>query len=163
MQGVKPPVQLTRHVSYIRKQAIHSLSHEIHLDKPYIPSFLSMRESGPMIDLIQELRRTPDVPFPQVFIIDGNGRFHERQAGLAVVVGVKAGVPTVGVAKNYQPLVNLAHTDGSHWRHTQKGMTEECRNVLQNRGDWLGLFDEQAREYHGAVSGLPRRRVSLPR
>lgn len=36
---------------------------------------------------------------PCVILVDGNGIFHERRAGLATFVGVKTNIPTIGVAK----------------------------------------------------------------
>lgn len=63
---------------------------------PYVPSFLSFREAEPLAALIQDLR-AQDLPVPQVLFVDGNGRFHVRQAGSAVVVGLLAQLPTLGV------------------------------------------------------------------
>lgn len=112
-----------------------------------------MREAHHFVDLIQDLRndRPADVPFPQVFLIDGNGRLHERQAGLATVVGVLAGVPTIGCAKDYHPVLNNKESF-PEWRKSQKGFKAACKTMLHSRGDWLGVFDGEANVYLGAVS-----------
>ena len=110
-----------------------------------------MREAEPLVDLIDELRHIPDVPFPQVFLVDGNGRLHERQAGLAVAVGVLANVPTIGCAKDYHPLP-ATDNDEVPWRYSQKGFKAICKQILRERGDWIGIQDKTGQHYVGAVS-----------
>ena len=41
---------------------------------------------------------------PDVIFVDGFGRWHERQAGLATALGVERGIVTIGIGKEYQPL-----------------------------------------------------------
>jgi deoxyribonuclease V len=65
------------------------------LEIPYIPGLLAFREGPPIIEALADLPRDPDVLF-----VDGSGRIHYRQAGLATHIGVLFDVPTVGVAKN---------------------------------------------------------------
>jgi len=62
---------------------------------PYIPGLLAFREGRAAIAALNELETTPDVT-----LVDGSGRIHPRQAGLATHVGVALNVPTVGVAKS---------------------------------------------------------------
>ncbi|MBX0293612.1 endonuclease V [Haloarcula nitratireducens] len=62
---------------------------------PYVPGLLSFREGGAILSAFSELDSDPDVVF-----VDGSGRIHYREAGLATHVGVTLNVPTVGVAKN---------------------------------------------------------------
>ncbi|WP_331236298.1 endonuclease V [Natronorarus salvus] len=61
---------------------------------PYIPGLLSFREGGSILAAFEELEREPDV-----VLVDGSGRIHYREAGLATHVGVTLDLPTVGVAK----------------------------------------------------------------
>lgn len=134
-------------------QVLHTLSEKIELTAPYIPSFLSMREAPFLVALINRLRSDSFQPFPQVFFIDGNGRFHDRSAGLATVVGVLAGVPTVGTAKEYQPLREaLQYGEEAKWRASQKAFKARCKIVLRRRADWLGLHKSDIPDYAGAVS-----------
>ena len=66
---------------------------------PYVPSYLAFREIEPLAALIDKQRRErPDVT-PAAVLVDGNGIFHPRRAGLACFVGVRTGLPTIGVAK----------------------------------------------------------------
>jgi deoxyribonuclease V len=62
---------------------------------PYIPGLLSFREGGAILSAFDRLDSDPDV-----VLVDGSGRIHFREAGLATHVGVTLDVPTVGVAKS---------------------------------------------------------------
>ncbi|KAL7432205.1 hypothetical protein ACHAXH_004946 [Discostella pseudostelligera] len=68
---------------------------------PYIPSYLAFREVDPMLELIStQLQSHPELK-PDVLLVDGNGQWHERKAGIASFVGVKTGIPTIGVGKSF--------------------------------------------------------------
>ena len=76
--------------------SIHDRSHE--RDSPpisYIPGLLAFREGPTAISAIENLEDAP-----AVILVDGNGRIHPRQAGLATHLGVVLDIPTVGVAKS---------------------------------------------------------------
>lgn len=62
---------------------------------PYIPGLLSFREGTAILRAFEELTVDPDLA-----IVDGSGRIHFRQAGIATHIGVMLDVPTIGVAKN---------------------------------------------------------------
>jgi len=62
---------------------------------PYIPGLLSFREGDAVLDALTSLESDPDV-----VLVDGSGRIHFREAGLATHVGVALDAPTVGVAKS---------------------------------------------------------------
>lgn len=62
---------------------------------PYIPGLLSFREAEPMVAALEKLSVEPDV-----LVVDGSGRIHFRQAGIATHVGVIFDMPSIGVAKN---------------------------------------------------------------
>jgi deoxyribonuclease V len=65
------------------------------LDIPYIPGMLSFREGSAIVDALESLAVDPDL-----LVLDGSGRIHFRQAGLATHVGVVFDTPAIGVAKN---------------------------------------------------------------
>ncbi|KAG8719571.1 hypothetical protein FRC08_002498 [Ceratobasidium sp. 394] len=80
---------------------VHSITLPIRLTAPYIPSFLSYRETPAYLELLSDLRKHlkrlgKEDEFPQVILVDGNGQLHVREAGVATVVGVQADIPTVG-------------------------------------------------------------------
>jgi deoxyribonuclease V len=62
---------------------------------PYVPGLLSFREGGAILSAFERLDTDPDV-----LLVDGSGRIHYREAGLATHVGVALDVPTIGVAKS---------------------------------------------------------------
>jgi deoxyinosine 3'endonuclease (endonuclease V) len=69
------------------------------LEIPYIPSYLGFREIDPLERLIhKQLQDRPEWT-PQSILVDGNGVLHPRKAGIACFVGVRTGIPTIGVGK----------------------------------------------------------------
>lgn len=69
------------------------------LTVPYIPTFLAFRELEPLQRLVcKQLQHHPEVT-PACLLVDGNGIFHPRGAGIASCLGVRTGLPTIGVGK----------------------------------------------------------------
>ncbi len=62
---------------------------------PYIPGLLAFREGKPILDTYSQLSVEPDL-----LVVDGSGRIHFREAGIATHIGVILDVPSIGVAKN---------------------------------------------------------------
>jgi len=65
------------------------------VELPYIPGLLSFREGTAILSAFDALSREPDIA-----LVDGSGRIHFREAGIATHVGVTLDLPTVGVAKS---------------------------------------------------------------
>lgn len=71
------------------------LGHVVVTDRvpaPYVPGLLARREGPILCAAVSALE-----PAPDVMLVDATGLDHPRGAGLAVHLGVAAGVPTVGV------------------------------------------------------------------
>lgn len=64
------------------------------LEQPYQSGFLMYTEGPCMIKALKQLKEEPDLIF-----VDGHGIAHPRKAGLACYIGVKMGLPTIGIAK----------------------------------------------------------------
>lgn len=64
------------------------------LEIPYVPGLLAFREGGPILEAVSRLSVEPDL-----YLFDGSGRIHFREAGIATHVGVLLDAPSVGVAK----------------------------------------------------------------
>ncbi|KAB5590518.1 RNA polymerase rpb8 domain-containing protein [Ceratobasidium theobromae] len=150
---------------------LHSITLPIRLTAPYIPSFLSYRETPAYLELISALREYlhkagKEHEFPQVILVDGNGQLHVREAGVATAVGVESNIPTIGVAKTYHPPIIHEASDAdcdldeqqpsqSHWRLSQKGMKQKSRMVLKQPGDYLGIWNERGDRYVGVTLRSP--------
>lgn len=61
---------------------------------PYIPGFLSFRETPALMATWQQLSHKPELLF-----VDGHGISHPRRLGVASHFGLLVDVPTIGVAK----------------------------------------------------------------
>jgi deoxyribonuclease V len=62
---------------------------------PYVPGFLSFRETPAAIAAIEQLRARPDL-----LICDGQGIAHPRRFGIACHIGLLSGIPSIGCAKS---------------------------------------------------------------
>jgi deoxyribonuclease V len=62
---------------------------------PYVPGFLSFRETPAVVAALDELRVRPDL-----LICDGQGIAHPRRFGIACHIGLLAGLPSIGCAKS---------------------------------------------------------------
>jgi len=65
------------------------------IEMDYIPGLLSFREGPAIVETLDALSVDPDL-----LVVDGSGRIHFRQAGLATHLGVVFDAPALGVAKN---------------------------------------------------------------
>lgn len=61
---------------------------------PYITGYFFARELPPIISVLREVRSRIDL-----ILVEGHGRLHPQQSGLAVYVGIFFDKPTIGVAK----------------------------------------------------------------
>lgn len=91
---------------------------------PYVPGYLSFRETPALLAAVARLRTRPDL-----ILCDGHGLAHPRRFGLACHVGVLLDLPTIGVAKSL--------------------LVGEHDPVPEERGKWVPLREE--REVIGAV------------
>lgn len=90
---------------------------------PYVPGYLSFRETPAVLDALAHLAEPPDV-----LICDGQGRAHPRRFGIACHIGVLTGIPTIGCAKSL--LIG---------RHAPLGDTRGATVPLLDQGEQIGV------------------------
>jgi len=66
---------------------------------PYVSTFLSFREIDPLERLVNKQLTTRPELIPAAILVDGNGIFHPRHSGVACFLGVRTGIPTIGIGK----------------------------------------------------------------
>ena len=66
--------------------------------EPYVPSFFSFREGPVLLQALEKLKRATNIT-PDLLILDGHGTAHPRKMGIACWIGIKTGIPTIGIAK----------------------------------------------------------------
>jgi deoxyribonuclease V len=91
----------------------------------YEPGLLALRE-GPLLETA--VRRLPDPP--DVLLVNATGRDHPRRAGLALHLGARLSLPTVGVTRN--PLL----AEGL-WPAEERGASSPLRIGEEEVGCWL--------------------------
>ena len=99
---------------------------KIPVEFPYEPGYFAFRE-GPV--LLGALEKWLDLVGnkPALLVIDGHGTAHPRKMGLASWLGIKVGVPTIGVAK--EPLLKQPFELGEE-------VGAQCKVDLN--GEWVG-------------------------
>lgn len=135
-------------LSFPALKLLETFSESVKLGNPYVPSFLSFREAEPLCELLERYHKTGRV-FPQILLVDGNGRLHERQCGSATAIGVLSGIPTIGIAKEYHS--PSSDQPASHFRSSQKSFRNET-NKLRKKGQWIGIPDDSCSYLLSGVS-----------
>ncbi|KAI9297694.1 endonuclease V, partial [Neoconidiobolus thromboides FSU 785] len=106
-------------LSYPSLKLIHLETEEIELKYPYIAGYLAFREVDPILNLIKRVKEKRKEIKIQLIMVDGNGKFHPHQFGLACHLGVLANIPTIGVSKNFLYLSNEKNLSKSNFNLSQ--------------------------------------------
>nr|XP_011467204.1 PREDICTED: endonuclease V isoform X2 [Fragaria vesca subsp. vesca] len=87
-------------------QVVYEDHSVVTLSVPYVPGFLAFREAPVLLELLEKMKASATLFYPQLLMVDGNGILHPRGFGLACHLGILANLPTIGIGKN------LHHVDG---------------------------------------------------
>ncbi len=82
-------------LDYKEQKIVRKITATSEVDIPYIPTYLAFRELPVIEKMLKKMKKKPTVS-----LIDGNGVLHPFGLGIASHVGVKLGIPTIGVAKS---------------------------------------------------------------
>ncbi len=82
-------------VSYPEMEIIETAMAAFDTDFPYVPGLLSFREAPAVLMAFEKLESLPDA-----VMIDGHGKAHPREFGLACHIGLALDLPAFGVAKS---------------------------------------------------------------
>ncbi len=111
-------------VSVVRLSNLDVVDEAVHrcaVPFPYVPGLLSFREMPAILPALEKLTVWPDV-----FMLDSQGRAHPRRFGLACHLGVLLDHPALGVAKSRltgHPQKELGEEKGAHVPLVDKGET----------------------------------------
>mgnify|MGYP001129568775 CR=1 FL=1 len=86
-------------LQHYQGEAIQTYSGVTQVTAPYVPGFFCFREGPPLLALVNRLLQDDAIPSPNLLVVDGHGIAHPRSFGVACWLGVKTGLPTMGVAK----------------------------------------------------------------
>lgn len=102
---------------------------------PYVPGFLSFRETPAVLAAVAALKAKPDL-----LLVDGQGIAHPRRLGIASHIGVLLDMPSIGCAKSrlvgrHKPVPDRR---GAHVPLTDRG--EVIGAVLRSRVGTAPLY-----------------------
>lgn len=110
------------------------------LEVPYIPSYLSFREIDPLEQLVRKQVSEQPTLTPRAILVDGNGIFHPRGAGIACFLGVRTGIPTIGVGKSLYCEAGLSK---ELVQHGIDASLEALRAELQHHVEWKNMLQKE--------------------
>lgn len=78
---------------------VGTFTHKTIVTEDYEPGFFSFREGPLLLEALDKFKSIDSNVIPNLLIIDGHGIAHPRKFGVASYLGVKTGLPTIGVGK----------------------------------------------------------------
>ncbi|XP_068135047.1 endonuclease V isoform X3 [Hyperolius riggenbachi] len=140
-------------LSYPDLEVIYEDCRMVTLDAPYVAGFLAFREVPSLVEAVERLKEERPDLMPQVLLVDGNGILHHRVKteldviscdgptsflsqmaagfGIACHLGILAGLPTIGVAKNLLQVDGLENNE-AHKEQADIRSREFCLKVVNS-------------------------------
>ena len=128
---------------------------------PYIAGYLPFREAPVFMKLLDIQKEHCPHLTPQVILMDGNGIWHPRRAGIASHFGVLSGIPCFGVSKS------VLYADGVTREKVEELLTKEAleehqhAEVIGDSGAVLGLAYNITGSIRNAVYISAGHRITL--
>ncbi|KAJ1735626.1 hypothetical protein LPJ72_001779 [Coemansia sp. Benny D160-2] len=98
-------------LSFPALEVLYEVTESVPIDTPYVAGFLAFREIAAYRQAFARLLSARPQLAPQIVLVDGNGTLHPQRFGSACHLGVALDIATVGVAKNYLHIDDLAGID----------------------------------------------------
>ena len=108
VKGTDMAVACLAVLEYPSFKIIYKDLQKITMTLPYIPGFLAFRECPSLLPMFKKLYETKPELYPQLLMVDGNGRLHPNGFGLASHLGVELDLPTIGIGKNLHAVDGLS-------------------------------------------------------
>lgn len=107
--------------------------------EPYVPGMFAFREGPLLLHALNDIQEQKGLQ-PQLLIVDGHGTAHPRKMGVACWLGLKAQIPTIGLAKEtlVKYVGDLKKTAGSTLPIWQEG--EMVGHVLRTQDGVKPVF-----------------------
>lgn len=109
------------------QEILYQNSIHFRLTIPYVSSYLSYREIEPLEQLVTQQMMDKSELTPSFILVDGNGILHERSAGIASFLGVRTGIPTIGVGKS------LYCVDGLSKDGVKQGVIQQVNDLIDRK------------------------------
>ncbi|KAJ2365677.1 hypothetical protein H4S01_003113 [Coemansia sp. RSA 2610] len=135
-------------LSFPALKPLHQLTFAVHITEPYVAGFLAFREIAAYTQAFSRLQAAHPELMPQALLVDGNGTLHPRGFGSACHLGVVLDLPTIGVAKNFLHIDDLAGNDA----RALKARFREGAQEVELRGESGRVYGVAVRPPGAAVN-----------
>lgn len=145
---------------------LHQVEETVHksvVDFPYVPGLLAFREGPAILELMARLQAPADL-----LIFDGQGLAHPRGAGIASMIGLLTGLPSIGCAKTKlvgeydQPGIEKGSTSDLFFRGEIVGTVLRSRSGIKPVFVSVGYGIELAKAVEIILSCCQRYRLPEP-
>lgn len=130
------------------------------LTMPYVSTYLAFREIEPLEKLVQkQLDEYPQYT-PRTILVDGNGILHPRHAGIACFLGVRTGIPTIGIGKKLCCVEENWSTDEVE-RSVAMGLNEMHTTTNVSSSTYMSESDDDGTMRQGEVLVIDQEDVTF--
>ena len=148
--------------AYPTLEIVAKISVNCRMKIPYIAGYLAFREAPILMKLLDIQREHCPHLTPQVILLDGNGVWHPRRAGLASHFAVLSGIACFGVSKNVLVADGVTREKIDEWLSERAPNENDFFEVNGESGDVLGLAYNVTGSIKNAVFISVGHKITLP-